>query len=74
MYVYIYIYLYIIYIYSKCHIFNLYTFTFCLAFIYIPIHTRNYINSVCMYCVVKIKKTHVCLSNFRILLILSHVG
>ena len=46
-----------------------------LAYIYIYIYIYIYKQeiSVCMCCVVKINRKHICLTNFRILFILSHV-
>ena len=43
-------------------------------YIYVYIYEQETSVSVCMCCVVKInKKNNVCLTNFRILLILSHI-
>ena len=66
--------LYYIYIYA--YIFTLFPY---ILYIYIYIYMCVYIyiyeqeTSVCMCCVVKINRKHVCLTHFRILLILSHV-
>ena len=68
--------IYIIYTYMHIylpyfHIYYIYIYIYICVCVYIYIYEQE--TSVCMCCVVKINRKHVCLTHFRILLILSHV-